>query len=315
MQVLLDNSNRYLYIDEIDFIYRLREQCILSGLDYFQVIKPSGKDIMVTCPFHKEGKERKPSFGISTQNGVSHCLACGWSGTLSKLVSNIFGYDDHGQYGDRWLLHNFNSITLVHRPEIKIGLRNTSVSKERKGFTEEELDKYRYYHPYMYKRGLTDEIIREFDIGYDSSSDCITFPVYNLDRSPCFIARRSVRGKYFHYPSGVQKPVYCAERFVDGKYSYAVVVESFFNCLTLFKYGIPSVALLGTGDSYQFSILKQLPVRKYILALDPDAAGNRGRDKLRKALSNCKIITEYIIPPGKDINDLDSRVLELQEVF
>lgn len=30
-----------------------------------------------------------------------------------------------------------------------------------------ELDRYRYIHPYMYKRGMTDDLIEKFDVGYD----------------------------------------------------------------------------------------------------------------------------------------------------
>jgi hypothetical protein len=61
--------------------------------------------------------------------------------------------------------------------------------------------------------------------------------------------------------------------------------------------------------------LKKLPVRKYILGLDPDDAGNRGRAKLRKYLGDSKIITEYVIPVGKDINDLTKEEFDaLEEV-
>ena len=92
---------------------------------------------------------------------------------------------------------------------------------EERGFSEEELDSYRYFHPYMYKRKLTDEIIELFDVGYDKDFvlkskttgnemhlQCITFPVRDITGKTLFIARRCVNNKIFHYPEGVTKPLY-----------------------------------------------------------------------------------------------------------
>ena len=274
---------------------------------------------MSTCPFHKGGQERKPSFGISKIDGSCHCFACGWAGSLTQMISQVFGYDDDGAYGEKWLSRNFVSLSVETRKPIDLPL-SRKVSRRRiviPAFTEAELAKYRYIHPYMYERGLTDELIEAFDIGFDSDTDSITFPCFRADGSPAFIARRSVKTKFFNYPRDVEKPVYAAERFFrePEKYERAVVCESVFNCLTCWKFDIPAVALLGTGAHEQYEILRKLPVRKLILGLDPDEAGYKGAERIRKNVGSSKLITQYIIPEGKDINDLDSGVLDLQEVF
>ena len=62
------------------------------------------------------------------------------------------------------------------------------------------------------------------------------------------------------------------------------VCESVFNLYTLNRLGFPTVALLGTGTSKQANILKKLPYRKVVLALDSDEAGEVGCNKLRKKL-------------------------------
>lgn len=308
------NGNPILQSEEF-VIQELRRQAITVGLDIFKVIKQSGNDIMVTCPFHKHGQERKPSFGISKIDMKCHCFACGYSGNLFDVISKIFGYDDNGEYGKKWLSHNFLSVVVEERKRIELNLgRNKHISNN-KFISEEELDKYRYVHPYMYERGLTDEIIEKFDVGYDSVSNCITFPVLDINGNCVFIARRSVVRKFFNYPTNVEKPVYGANLFVDGLYKQAVICESIFNALTCWKWGIPAVALLGTGTTSQYKILNQLPVRKYIIGTDPDEAGDRAADKLRKHLSRTKIITRYDIPKNKDINDLDKDVLNLVEIF
>ena len=304
--------------DELQVLYKLRDDCTLAGMNLFHRFRLSGtSDIMTTCPFHKGGQERKPSFGISKVDGTCHCFACGWVGSLTEMISAVFGYDDNGSYGEKWLSRNFLALSVELRKPLAINMnRGTSRAVAKApGFTEEELDSYRYIHPYMYERGLTDEIIEEFDIGYDMRTSAITFPCYYADGTPAFIARRSVKTKYFNYPEDVEKPVYGAERFYRKEYDFAVICESIFNALTCWKWGLPAVALLGTGAREQYPILERLPVRKFILGLDPDEAGRKGSEKLRYMLGARKLITEFNIPEGYDINDLDEKVLDLQEFF
>lgn len=311
-------NNLPVLADVSEIVETLKTQVMISsGVSLFSSQRNSRDNLMCTCPFHKGGQERKPSFGISKIDGTCHCFTCGWVGGINEMVSEIFGYHDSGAYGNRWLSRNFLSYDIQVRQPIKIAENRNDTKREQPiiGFTEQELDGYRYIHPYMYERGLNDEIIEQFDVGYDCNSNSITFPVYRYDKTPAFVARRSVSSKYFSYPENSKKPVYGAERFADGRYSYAVICESIFNTLTCWKWGIPSVALLGTGSTYQYEILKRMPVRKFILGLDPDEAGNRASSKLKKFLSPYKLITQYDIPKGKDINDLDKKVLNLREYF
>lgn len=257
------------------------------------------------------------SFALEDFILTGNCFACGWAGGLTEMISAVFGYNDNGAYGEKWLSRNFLSLSVEMRKPLTLQMsRGVSRRQQRvPGFTEQELDSYRYIHPYMYERGLTDEIIEEFDIGYDARSSAITFPCYYADGFPAFIARRSVKTKYFNYPEDVEKPVYGADRFYRQQYDFAVICESVFNALTCWKHGLPAVALLGTGAKEQYDILKNMPVRKFILGLDPDEAGRKGASKIRQYLGNSKIITEFDIPEGYDINDLDEKVLELKEFF
>ena len=56
-------------------------------------------------------------------------------------------------------------------------------------------------------------------------------------------------------------------------------------------------------------------VRKFILALDPDEAGEAGVLKLKRYLKD-KILTRLIIPKGKDINDLTYEEFQnLSQIF
>lgn len=300
--------------DVKDIIDTLRIELAERGINRFATYRDGNTNVQVTCPFHKDGQEKKPSFGININNGKCHCFTCNWSGDLATMISQLQGYDDGGKKGLNWLQRKYSSVEIENRPDIFTDIR--SLKKEAHNIiTEEQLDKYRYIHPYMYERGLTDDIIERFDIGYDKVNKCITFPIKDLNGDVIFIATRSVNGKFFTLPQGRKKPVYCADIIKKGLYSEVYVTESFLNCLTCWKYGKPAVALIGTGNKYQADILNSLPVRSYILALDPDKAGQKGCERMKKYLKNKIVKTLEYTNDTQDINDLQQDFLDLKKVF
>lgn len=313
------------------------------GVDRFHQFRRNGDNIQTSCPFHKNGQERKPSFGVNGEIDKCHCFSCGWAGTIEEMISELYGYQDEGKFGKRWLIKRFNTVEIETRPNIMEGfnygrnnitIRNKSIfgvspnlyrDKQRKQdtgdnqrgikeITEEELDTYRYIHPYLYERGLTDEIIERFDVGYDKARNEITFPVADLYGTVRFIASRSVKNKFFRLPKGEDKPIYQGYRFVTGRYRTAYITESFLNCLTCWKYDKPAMAMIGTGNKKQYEILNKLPVREYILAFDPDEAGRKATERFRKNVHG-KIIKELVYPDSRDINDLQEEFLNCKIIF
>lgn len=322
----MEVNNHVILDDTQDILIELRKQLELNGVKRFAKFIDSGNNIQTNCPFHKEGQERKPSFGINKNTGECHCFGCGWSGTLSEMISNCFGKDDFGVYGDKWLIRNFVSVAVENRPEIDIdfGRRKKITSETKKYISEQELDSYRYTHPYMYKRKLTDEIIDLFDIGYDKNTECITFPNRDINGNCLFIARRSVKTKFFNYPQDVEKPVYglyecniCAKTIKNWFPNEIIICESMLDALTCWVYGRYAVALNGTGNENQFKTLRNMPNRKFLLATDMDEAGLKARERIRQSLGN-KLVTEYVwdINVAKDINDMNKEYFDsLKEVF
>lgn len=308
--------------DTITMLEVLKDDLALHGINRFFQFRLNGQNIQTTCPFHKDGQERKPSFGVNGDLNKCHCFACGWSGGIEDMISQLYGYQDRGKYGKNWLIKHFNSVEVETRPNLMEVLNgnsnnNSSIvdSKHTNEYIPESLlDTYRYIHPYMYERGLTDKIIEEFDIGYDKSRNCLTFPILDLDGNCVFVATRNVNNKFFTLPKDLEKPIYQAYRFTSGKYKEAWIVESFLNCLTLWKYGIPAMALIGTGNKHQYDILSKLPVRSYVLAFDPDNAGYKAIQRFRKNVKN-KLIKEVIYKDDRDINDLQEEVKSLEVVF
>ena len=236
-----------------------------------------------------------------------------------------------GAFGWQWLMRNFATVQKEQRKELKLDLlRNnvhgklSNVDDSTAYITEQELDTYRYYHPYWKKRGITNEhIIELFDLGYDKKSDCITMPIKDVTGKCVFVARRSVKTKWFNYPQGVQKPIYgLYEYYLEGQrridnqrpkrygktylleqLSQVFICESMIDALLLWQAGYYAVALNGLGSTYQFTELKKLPCRKFILCTDNDGAGLKARKVLKQELSN-KLVTEIQFPNNrKDVGE------------
>lgn len=309
--------------DVQEIIDTLREQLAEQGLNRFEKVTDSGNDLMVQCPYHKNGQERRPSAGIRKSDGLFHCLACGETHSLPEVIGYCFGRNT--AFGYKWITANFGASVEQVRQPIILDLSREPIAKHDKVQTisEYELDSYRYTHPYMYERGLTDEIIDKFDIGYDKTTDSITFPVRDTNGNCVFVARRAVKTKYFDIPNGVNKPLYGMYELAHTK-GFGVkhpvklyVCEGMFDCLRLWCNGKLAVAGFGClFNSYQIKQLQDLPIRTIVLALDNDEAGKKANKRLRKLITN-KIIEEVVLPDGrKDIGECtDEEIQNLEEIL
>lgn len=305
----------------MEILIELQTQLAANGISLLGHMRQTGHNVMVACPYHGNGQEKRPSAGIDMRDGTFHCFACGQVHTLPEVVSFCFGKDDIlGQFGWDWLLKNFLTIQVESRKEIPLELsRNRNQTENRQYVSEAVLDSFRYTHPYHYKRKLTDEIIEKFDLGFDKETNCITFPVRDISGNTLFVAKRSVQTKFFNYPMNAEKPVYGLYELSQlPKYPKEVIIcESMIDCLTAWVYGKYAVALNGLGNELQFKQLNEMPCRKFILATDMDEAGRNARVKIRKNIKG-KIVTEYIwlVNEAKDINDMSREMFDnLQEIF
>ena len=181
-----------------DILKELVNQLRANGSQLLAKQKDGPEHIQICCPYHANGMEHRPSAGIRKSDGVFHCFACHEVHSLQEVISYCFGYVDDivGTFGWKWLLKNFATVQVEERKDVVLDYRRTEVNRNFNldsandsdiFVTEKELEKYRYIHPYMYKRRLTDDIIELFDIGYDKNTQCITFPVKDIKGNVLFI--------------------------------------------------------------------------------------------------------------------------------
>lgn len=312
----------------MDILIELKNELNANGIELIRKYKDGPTHVQICCPYHNNGQERRPSAGLRKEDGIFHCFTCGEIHSLPEVISYCFGHTDDivGKFGWQWLLKNFATVQVEERKDVKLDctrtISNFGTNRLDNFVTEEELDKYRYIHPYMYKRGLTDDIIELFDVGYDAETDCITFPIRDIKGNCLFIARRSVKSKFFNYPEGVEKPLYGLYeimKFYNERYfiSEVIVCESMLDALSFWTIGKFACALNGLGNELQFKQLRELPCRKIILATDMDERGLAARKRIKQNIQNRKIVTEYYFPKGrKDANECTKEeLMNLEEVF
>lgn len=303
----------------------------------------TGKWHQLYCPFHSGGNEKKPSCGCSLEEevkngtvyhaGFFNCFACGSKYSFSEGIKEILSLrgtsiaahpelkrfiEDVTPVDDMQTLIPKEVVTGVMEKYAGESALSAMHAPKKKYISEQELASYRFTVPYMYERKLTDAVIEKYDIGFDANFippgrkkplPCITFPVRDVTGRTLFFCRRAIDIKFFHYPEGVEKPVYgIYELPRDCK--EVIICESAFNALTSVVYGHPAVALFGTGNQKQIEQLKMLGVSSFVLCMDPDPAGQKGAAKLKKALKSTAFVWVMHVPEGKDANDLSYEEFE-----
>lgn len=299
----------------------LRSQLSANGIQLLHSMRDTPENIQVCCPYHKGGQERRPSAGIKKSDGTFHCLACGETHSLQEMISHCFGRSDDivGAFGWEWLLKNFLTVSIEERKPLTLDLsRDVPTKKSSLYISDDELDEYRVYHPYMWKRKMTPEVVEIFDVGYDEKTKSITFPVRDIHGNCLFVARRSVVTKFFNYPAGAEKPIYgLYELSRYGQYIKEVIIcESMIDAIYFWTVGKYAVALNGLGNELQFRQLRNMQCRKFILCTDSDEAGMKARARIKRNIRN-KLITQYVLPEGrKDANECTpEELLNLKEIF
>ena len=267
-----------------------------------------GTWVSVPCPFHSDGRESHNSCGIvsdpnsTKEYGMFHCFTCGEKGTLAKFIGGCFDSDTN--FGEKWLISRFGRVFYEDGYNLPPIILNTKESPKNNVY-ESDLNNLVGYHPYMTQRKLTMEVIKQFKIKYNQSHKTIVFPVWDECGNYVFNTERSVEGKTFYIPKDVQKPVYLLNYVIENDIKDVVVVESQINALTCYSYGIPAIALFGTGTYYQYDILNNTSIYHYYLAFDGDEAGKKATARFIKNIRKDVFVDIVRIPFGEDVNSLE----------
>lgn len=170
------------------------------------------------------------------------------------------------------------------------------------------LDAYKYRHPYLGGRGISEDIQRLMRIGYDRDRQAIVIPWLNPDGSLGNIKFRKVDGKTFWYLRGgrpIREMLYGINVIYTRMLRKAAVVEAEIDAMTLMTAGIPAIATGGTGFSAaKRDLIIKSPLEEVVLFRDNDRAGRVWRNRIAADLSgHINVRIAYINHRFKDVNE------------
>jgi len=312
--------NNYIITEPIEnIIYELKQEAKWQAL---KTVNNKGNYLQVTCPFHKDGNENRPSCSIfidynsdSVVPGTFHCFTCDTKGPLYKLVAQVLNLSD--DLAKEWLIERWGNLTYT----VDTLFKSWDILKpQQKGqyLDESILDQYKYYHPYIESRKISFEVAKRFLVGYNKDKDTITFPIWDEFGHLVMITERSTISKKFYIPEGIEKPVYLLNFILDDlkngiKYPYVMITEGQIDALTAWSYGMPCVATCGSISEHQINVLKNSGITTFITMFDNDAAGNKFAQVFAKNIGIDKFVTNIDInlPSKKDINDLSKAEFDI----
>ena len=125
----------------------------------------AGNNLKAKCPFHNE---KTPSFFISPDRGTYYCFGCGVKGDIFTFVEEFEGLDFKGAlkllaYRAGITLEHFNPKNQKNQSEKE---RLYEAMEESTKYFENNLKENAEALSYLKKRGLNDESINNFRIGF-----------------------------------------------------------------------------------------------------------------------------------------------------
>ncbi len=283
----------------LDALYEAVDVVKLAHTLGFERIKnESGAWLQCSCPFtdnHKHGDVHR-SFGIKQDgSGFCNCFSCGGM-SLIKLIMKL-KHLDFPEARD-WLVSFTNkNITFETREDLE---------KPVFSFTEEQLSAVtKRVSKYALKRGVSESVYKQFQLGYNPLNKSVYFPVFDFDKHLIGLVLRRTDQKFYQNVEGFNKAewLYGLEHAKMNRLVY--LVEGMFDVLVLKTLGYNAVGSFGAMLSERQAELLIDNFTSVCYLMDRDEAGKRGRIRAFERLAaKLPFYTTKTIEGKKDVAEM-----------
>lgn len=275
------------------------------------VVSETSNDFLCLCPFH--GNRHTPSFSVSHQKGLYLCFnpSCNASGTIVELVKNMTHRNEFEAL--RFIMSAQQEAALHFDEELADILEEKPEFDE---FSQSVLDKMHDDvdggRDYFHSRGINDESIDHFGLGYSKNQGMVIVPVHSPDGLPVGLVGRSVEGKSFKNSTRLPRNktmfnIHRAKR-LGGT---VIIVESSFDAIRVHQSGYPNVVATLGGSMSKINLQNlNRNFSKIIIMTDADQAGRELGNTIANSLKNKEILWAHykndILYPhdAKDAGDM-----------
>lgn len=153
-------------IEQTSIEQLLQKTDIVDIIAHYVEVKKQGSGYVCVCPFHDD---KNPSMHINSIKGFYHCFACKAGGNVFKFVMDYekLNFVEAVEKVASW--SNFSLTYTLQKQDNKKSIMHILPSLN--AFYKQNLSKNKEALTYLYKRGLNDEDIRKFELGYAPSSN------------------------------------------------------------------------------------------------------------------------------------------------
>ncbi len=134
-------------------------------------LRRHGREFMGLCPFHKE---KTPSFTVNDEKGFYHCFGCGAHGDIISFIKDFEGisYKEAIERlaGEAGLAVPQPSREEAARERVRHSLQDACEAACRWFMEQYQVGSHASARHYVQQRGLSEEIIQRFRIGYAPES-------------------------------------------------------------------------------------------------------------------------------------------------
>ena len=303
----MDTRNRQRQASNVTYYSeeQVKRSLIAAGIDIkFEL----DNDLMIFCPFHNN--YRSPAGEVSKETGIFWCFSCQEAKELVEVIMQA----TKRSY--------FESMRLIDSKADKRNLVDqlTSTLEKVTTFVQYDLDMIEKLHKnvfentraieYFKSRGIIKDSVERYKLGYSTSQDMVTIPVYSPDGICLGFVGRSIEGKRFKNSTDLPKSKTLFNLSRNKRVDKIFVVESSFDAIRIEQAGGHAVATLGaTISKEQRKLLKQY--FNQIIALgDNDEAGQNMSNKLLTDLGYDKCVIAKLPNMVKDVSDLNDQELK-----
>lgn len=183
-------------------------------------LKKSGSNYTGLCPFHSE---KTPSFSVNEEKQIFHCFGCGESGDVISFVQKYNKIPFMEACEKLCSEYGIKMPERTHKgPKIDYDKFYSINSKTARFYFDSLTAKKNIGYPYLKQRGISDDIIKKFGLGYapgKGNSLCtylLSEGVKEDDLIKLGLAKKGKNGLYDYFRNRVMFPIFNTNGKVIG---------------------------------------------------------------------------------------------------
>lgn len=284
---------------------------IVDIVNQYLSLKKVGENYTALCPFHSE---RTPSFYVSRKKQIFHCFGCGVGGNVFTFLQKIEGISFFEAVKKLAETANISLpvfkkedrerelLMKIHEEACKLYQsllrgregRNALEYLYSRGVKEETIEKFRI--GYATKEGISRELLKKFSKhsiqqagllfgDHERFKGRIIFPIMNINGDVIGFGARALAEGEAKYINSPQTPLFNKGNVLYGltfakekikESGYAIIVEGYFDAILCAQEGMENVcATMGTSITKAQIQLLHRYTDQILMFFDPDEAGKK----------------------------------------